>query len=384
MCCIILFNTFHGAEVICINIFIRNLEGYGINIGICICISNEIRTAVQQAGDIIHAYIYGVIYINLLECLVDFCNCLIQCIAILCEVCNTARNVKPCGLLFLLCLQPSQCFICGSKFFVCRCCDRLICIGECLFYFLLISSQQIVEVYGYTSSSSLLCDFNLQLLNGACSISLCIRISCNLVAFAVYKSSTLYPNGVCSTSCLIGCGIFNAITINSSSKSALLFEHAEINVINDGSCTLLGQFLLDGINDVALHIAGCIDLSGHNCNAIFNLYAWIANDALLYFFYISSVFIREISRINDICNIQFKTLTFRNNQCTFYELCPTGLQLLWFNVQYLFHTDGGCVCSVCHYCEALCQSERNSCCNCNDFIEYLLHCTFPSLHSIFL
>ena len=346
MCCIILFNTLCGAEVICINIFIWNLEGYGINIGICICIGNEIRTAVQQAGNIIHANCYSVINIYLLESLVDFCNCLIKGIAILCEVCNTARNVKPCGLLFLLCLQPSQHFICGSEFFVCRCCDRLICIGECLFYFLLISSQQIVEVYGYTSSSSLLCDLNLQLLNGACSISFCIGISCNLIAFAVYKNSTLYPNGVCSTSCLIGCGIFNAITINSSCKCTLLFEHAEINVINDGSCTLLGQFLLDGINDVALYIAGCIDLSGHDCNAILNAYAWVSNDALLYFFNVSSVLIREVSRINDICNIQFKVLTFRINQCTFYELCPIGLQLLRFNFQYSFHADGGCVCSV--------------------------------------
>ena len=287
MCCIILFNTFHGAEVICINIFIRNLEGYGINIGICICIGNEIRTAVQQAGDIIHAYIN----IYSLECLVDFCNCLIQCIAILSKVCNTARNVKPCGLLFLLCLQPSQCFICGSKFFVCRCYNCLICIRECLFYFLLISSQQVIKVYRQVSSSSLLGHFNLQLLNSTCSISLCIGISCNLVAFAVYENSTLYPNGVCSTGCLIGCGIFNAVAINGSSKGALLFEHAKINVINDGSCTLLGQFLLDGINDVALYIAGCINLCGHHCNAILNAYAWVSNDALLYFFYISSVFI---------------------------------------------------------------------------------------------
>ena len=311
MCCIILFNSFNGAEVICINIFIWNLEGYGINIvGICICIGNEIRTAVQQAGDIIHAYIYGIIYTYILECLIDFCNCLIQCIAILSKVCNTARNVKPCGSLVLLYLQPSQCFICGCKFFMCRCCDCLICIIECLFYFLLISSQQAVEIDFYTSSSSLFGQFNLQLLNGACSISLCISICCNLVAFAIYENSTLYPNGVCSTSCLIGCGIFNAVAINGCSKGALLFQHAEINVINDGSCTLLGQFLLDRSNDIALYIAGCIHLCGHHCNAILNAYAWVSNDALLYFFNISSVLIREISRINDICNIQFKALTF--------------------------------------------------------------------------
>ena len=310
MCSIILFNTFYGAEVICIYIFVRNFEGYGINIGICICIGNEIRTAVQQAGNIIHANCYSIINIYLLESVVDFCNCLIKGIAILCEVCNTARNVKPCGLLFLLCLQPSQCFICGSEFFVCRCSDCLVSIRECLFYLLLISSQQAVEIDFYTSSSSLFGQFNLQLLNGACSISLCISICCNLVAFAVYENSTLYPNGVCSTSCLIGCGIFDAVAINGSSKGALLFEHAEINVINDGSCTLLGQFLLDGINDVALYIAGCIHLCGHHCNAILNAYAWVSNDALLYFFNISSVLIREVSRINDICNIQFKALTF--------------------------------------------------------------------------
>ena len=310
MCCIILFNSFNGAEVICIYIGIRNLKGYGINIGVSICIDGEIRTAIQQACNIVHANCYSIINIYLLESFVDFCNCLIKGIAILCEVCDTARNVKPCGLLFLLCLDPSQCFICSSEFFVCRCSDCLVNIRECLFYLLLISSQQAVEIDFYTSSSSLLGQFNLQLLNGACSISLCISICCNLVAFAVYENSTLYPNGVCSTSCLIGCGIFDAVAINGSSKGALLFQHAEINVINDGSCTLLGQFLLDGINDVALYIAGCIHLCGHHCNAILNAYAWVSNDALLYFFNISSVLIRKVSRINDICNIQFKALTF--------------------------------------------------------------------------